>query len=153
MLRPANDPGTPVALDLVVSFASWCFHYPAGEYLRGSSSLQPPSGTRLILEMRKGRHDWQLELVAAGFDPIAVCGESEKFVRWSMSRADTITVLAGGWSARAYLDRLEGTDHRRQRRGPSPGDIAVSMDRLWTEHRWDHLVEIGKPAWLRRSRP
>jgi hypothetical protein len=80
MLRPANDPGTPVALDLVVSTASWCFHVPPAEHLRWIRACSR-SGTRLILEMRKARHDWQLELVAAGFDPIAVCGESEKFVR------------------------------------------------------------------------
>lgn len=67
-------------------------------------------------------------------------------------RPDTVTVLAGGWSARQYLDRLEGTIVGVNDAAIfSPCDIAVSMDRLWTENRWAHLVEIGKPAWLRRS--
>lgn len=30
-------------------------------------------------------------------------------------------------------------------------DIVVSMDRLWTEHRWSWLVRRAKEAWLRRS--
>jgi hypothetical protein len=69
-----------------------------------------------------------------------------------MSRADTITLLAGGWSARAYLDRLEGlvigVNDAALR---YPADIAVSMDRLWTEHRWDQLKSRAKPSFVRIS--
>lgn len=69
-----------------------------------------------------------------------------------MPRAETVTVLAGGWSARAYLDRLPGTIIGVNDAAVfSPCDIAVSMDRLWTEHRFPHLAEIARPAWLRRS--
>jgi hypothetical protein len=64
----------------------------------------------------------------------------------------TITVLAGGWSARAYLDRLEGVVIGVNDAALCyPADIAVSMDRLWTEHRWDQLKRRAKPAWIRRS--
>lgn len=30
-------------------------------------------------------------------------------------------------------------------------DIVVSMDRLWTEHRWAMLAARARPAWLRQS--
>ena len=30
-------------------------------------------------------------------------------------------------------------------------DMVVSMDRLWTEYRWDKLLAMDKPTWLRRN--
>jgi hypothetical protein len=79
MMLPADDPGTPKALDLIVSFGSWCFHYPPIAYLKWVKACCH-AGTRLILEVRRGHYDWQAELAQA-FDPIATCGESEKFIR------------------------------------------------------------------------
>lgn len=63
-----------------------------------------------------------------------------------------VTVLAGGWSAKPYLDRLPGlvigvNDAALRVRC----DMAVSMDRLWTEHRWEEIVATAKPAHIRRA--
>jgi hypothetical protein len=79
MMCPAQDPGTPKPLDLVVSFGSWCFHYPPASYLEWVKACCH-TGTRLILEVRRGHYDWQAQL-ADVFDPIATCGESDKWIR------------------------------------------------------------------------
>lgn len=68
-----------------------------------------------------------------------------------MKRVDTVSIVAGGWSA-SLVDK-----------GNLPGlvigvnesavlvtcDIALSMDRLWTEARWAHLEERNAPAYIR----
>lgn len=56
-------------------------------------------------------------------------------------KIDTISVLAGGWSAaginRANLPGVViGVNDSMIH---APCDIGVSMDRLWTEHRWQSL--------------
>lgn len=56
---------------------------------------------------------------------------------------DVISVLGGGWSAATY-DKSKlpgliiGVNDSAVR---APCEIAVSMDRLWTEHRWRWLQE------------
>lgn len=69
-----------------------------------------------------------------------------------MSRVDTVTVLAGGWSARRYLDRLPGfvigvNDAALK----APTHAALSMDRLWAENRWAEIQRRAIPTWLRRA--
>lgn len=69
-------------------------------------------------------------------------------------KPDTVTIIASGPSAAALdLARAPGyvigvNDSGLQ----SPRvDAIVSMDRLWTEHRWDEIVRRCGPTWLRRS--
>lgn len=66
---------------------------------------------------------------------------------------DTISILAGGWSAKAIdKSRLPGVVigvndsivHAKC-------DIGLSMDRLWTEHRWANLQALKRPAYIRIS--
>ena len=65
-----------------------------------------------------------------------------------------ITIVAGGWSASQFnLARLPGiviavNDAARY----LPGwDIAISMDRVWTENRFEYLARLERPTYLRRS--
>lgn len=73
-----------------------------------------------------------------------------------MSGADTISVLAGGWSVRAIageLERLPGlviAVNDSAIYAPRV-DIVVSMDRLWTENRWPLLSASPRPTYIRRS--
>lgn len=73
--------------------------------------------------------------------------------------AATVSVIGGGWSLRGVdLSRVPGVViavNDSAILAPRV-DFAVSMDRLWTEHRWDRLrarCEAGevKAAYLRRS--
>jgi hypothetical protein len=58
---------------------------------------------------------------------------------------NTISILAGGWSAKAIdKSKLPGVvigvnDSAIH----AKCDIALSMDRLWTEHRWANLQALG----------
>lgn len=71
-----------------------------------------------------------------------------------MSGGD-ITIVAGGWSVKnVAIDRLCGLVigvNDAAYHLPKPPDVAVSMDRLWTEHRWAWLMNRGGETWLRRS--
>lgn len=64
-----------------------------------------------------------------------------------------ITILAGGWSA-AFLDLTAlrglviGVNDAAVR---ARCDCAVSMDRLWTEHRWHFLMALSRPAYIRTA--
>jgi hypothetical protein len=67
---------------------------------------------------------------------------------------EVISIVGGGWSVR-HIDqaRIPGTII-----GVNDSavllprcDIAVSMDRLWTEYRFDVLRDRRRLAWLRRS--
>ncbi len=64
-----------------------------------------------------------------------------------------ITVLAGGWSASRFdLHKLPGTIiavNDAAYYAPR-WDLCVSMDRLWSENRWQLITKCGKPVWLRR---
>jgi hypothetical protein len=75
-----------------------------------------------------------------------------------VSVGGVITIVGGGWSVgQVNCDRLVGhviavNDSARH----LPWwNTAVSMDRLWTENRWDELVERSiienGEVWLRRS--
>lgn len=51
----------PRPFDLVVSFGSWCFHYPPAAYLdlvRASTR----HGATIIVDVRKGKPDWERQL-------------------------------------------------------------------------------------------
>lgn len=65
--------------DLIVSFGSWCFHYPPAVYLDFVKRCCHP-GTILILEVRNGRPDWQVELERV-FAPASAIHTAEKFTR------------------------------------------------------------------------
>lgn len=63
-----------------------------------------------------------------------------------MSAADTVSILAGGWSAApVWNKRLPGhvicVNEAMVRR---PCDSGVTMDRLWTEHRYERIREAVK---------
>lgn len=68
-----------------------------------------------------------------------------------MSQIEIVSILGGGWSA-IFVDRdqLPG-----QVIGVNDSAVlarchaAVSMDRLWTEHRWPDLMGIGRKAFIR----
>jgi hypothetical protein len=68
-------------------------------------------------------------------------------------RIESVTVLGGGWSVKDVdLDRLPGTviginDSAVLARC----DIALSMDRLWAEHRWQQVKSLGRKLHLRRA--
>lgn len=53
-------PSTPY--DLVVSFGSWCFHYPPSEYLPALLTGGVHADTVLILEVRSTKAAWLREL-------------------------------------------------------------------------------------------
>lgn len=52
-------------VDLVVSFKSWCFHYPAEAYLRQVQHVLRPGGL-LVVDIRKNT-DGAAQILAAGF--------------------------------------------------------------------------------------
>lgn len=66
----------------------------------------------------------------------------------------TVSVLAGGWSALGLdLARLPGRVigvNEAAVLAPKV-DIALSMDRLWVEHRWPVLQERAGSTWVRRG--
>lgn len=73
--------------DLIVSFGSWCFHYPPDVYLRrlldgGAESRD----TRFIVDMRAGKQ-WERFFWAAGYRSLAVVRASKKFARTVWVRA------------------------------------------------------------------
>jgi hypothetical protein len=65
-----------------------------------------------------------------------------------------VTIVAGGWSVRdislrnlcGQIIAVNDAAHH-----PPTVDIVVSMDRLWTEHRWSWLCRRAAATWLRRS--
>jgi len=74
--------------DLVVSFGSWCFHYPPSTYL---PELTKGGGLHsdsvVIVDMRRGKPEWVSDFWAAGFRSVALVRSSPKFERivWSRS--------------------------------------------------------------------
>jgi hypothetical protein len=65
-----------------------------------------------------------------------------------------VTVLAGGWSASQLdLHKLPGfviAVNDAAIYAPRV-DALVSMDRIWTENRFDKICRFARPVWLRRS--
>lgn len=67
---------------------------------------------------------------------------------------EEITIIGGGWSVRNVpLERVRGYVIGVNESGVlAPRvDAIVSMDRLWTENRWEQLLRRSGPTWLRRS--
>jgi SAM-dependent methyltransferase len=67
--------------DLVVSFGSWCFHFPPSVYLPALLNGGLEKGTWLILDVRNGKRKWFDELSAALY-PVRPLLEKQKFKRW-----------------------------------------------------------------------
>lgn len=71
-----------------------------------------------------------------------------------LSEAEDVSVIGGGWSVREVnLARVPGTViavNDAALLAPRV-DAAVSMDRLWTEHRWKKLRGLEALAYIRRS--
>lgn len=68
--------------DLVVSFGSWCFHYPPEVYLPlllGGGGLHVDS--IIVVDLRRDRPLWERQLFGAGLRPIAVVREETKYRR------------------------------------------------------------------------
>jgi hypothetical protein len=66
---------------------------------------------------------------------------------------DIVSIVAGGWSAKGLdFNRLPGLTIGVNDAALLAGcDIALSMDRLWTEGRWPRLKERGGLAHIRRN--
>ena len=75
----ANALPPPKPFNLIVSFASWCFHYPPVAYLRFAQECLRPGG-RLIVDMRRERPEWRKQLEAR-FHFVACAERGKKFDR------------------------------------------------------------------------
>lgn len=64
-----------------------------------------------------------------------------------------VSIIAGGWSLKGLqLHNAPGHVIGVNEAGVLLDvDQIVSMDRLWTEHRWEKLRRLGKQTWLRRN--
>jgi len=84
----ANDAHrrAPRFYDLVVSFKSWCFHYPPERYMDLVKSASIAGQTKIIVDMRGGRrcrdearsHDW-MRTMTAQFRHVALIHDGIKF--------------------------------------------------------------------------
>lgn len=74
--RPTYQAGR---YDLIMSFASWCFHYPPSEYLDMVRECSR-RGTVLIIDVRSARPMWENTLVKA-FGSYRVAHEARKYKR------------------------------------------------------------------------
>lgn len=74
-----------------------------------------------------------------------------------ISGSRIVSIVAGGWSFEAVNhSKVPGTvigvnDTLIAWRGAKDLDAVVSMDRLWTEHRWPLIIERKLPTYLRVS--
>jgi hypothetical protein len=71
-----------------------------------------------------------------------------------MRGEETISIVAGGWSvSQVDPSRIPGTIIAINDSAIHLPrfDIVVSMDRLWTEHRWAELRKLQRPAHIRRA--
>ncbi len=75
---PQNWPKDAKA-DLITSFAAYCFHIPAGDYIE-EIKRSSHKDTVLIIECRKTRRDW-LEVLVRAFGRPQVLHTTEKMVR------------------------------------------------------------------------
>ncbi len=68
-----------------------------------------------------------------------------------MRRVDVVSIIAGGWSASLVdMEQLPGLVIGVNESAVLVRcDIALSMDRLWTEARWHQLEERAAPAYIR----
>lgn len=65
--------------DLVVSFGSWCFHYPPAVYLERVIQASHP-GTVFVLDVRRDKGEWTSQVLER-FREIASLRVSAKFAR------------------------------------------------------------------------
>jgi hypothetical protein len=65
--------------DLVISFSSWCFHYPPEYYIEYVHAHTEP-GALLIIDVRRERPDWKLEM-SKRFKQWKVIENSKKYDR------------------------------------------------------------------------
>ena len=75
----APEVGEPVSCELVVSFGSWCFHYPPELYLDFVDQCCC-FGAVLILDVRKDRPAW-LAMLQKKYRQIAVAHHGRKYSR------------------------------------------------------------------------
>lgn len=75
---PQNWP-TGHKADLITSFAAYCFHIPAGDYI-DQIKKSSHENTVVIIEVRKTRRDW-LEVLVRAFGKPVVLAQTEKMVR------------------------------------------------------------------------
>lgn len=76
---PHSLPKADVAFDLIMSFASWCFHYWPQEYLE-MVLRSSRKGTVVIIDVRIARPAW-LEVLVKHFGKYRVAHESKKYQR------------------------------------------------------------------------
>lgn len=69
----------PVKPDLVVSFGAWCFHFEPETYLQFVIESMVP-GARLIIDLRRDKHEW-LKTLTQAFEPGAIVRSSAKYER------------------------------------------------------------------------
>lgn len=77
-LKAAAPRSFPV-FDLVVSFRSWCFHYPPEEYLTFVQEHCCPNAI-ILVDVRKGKREWH-ERLKACFKEVAVLEDGQKHQR------------------------------------------------------------------------
>lgn len=75
---PYNWP-TGHKADLIISFAAYCFHIPAGDYIE-EVKRSAHDKTVIVFDVRKSRRDW-LEVLVRAFGKPRVLAQSEKMVR------------------------------------------------------------------------
>lgn len=72
-------------------------------------------------------------------------------------RPHRIIILGGGWSVKDQNVDVQNLRKHGFVIGINDGgiiapcDVVVSMDREWLEHRWDRLIELNRPTWVRES--
>lgn len=67
------------AVDLIISFRSYCFHYPPSVYMKFVKA-RSQAGTKMIFDVRKARPEWREEL-RKEFRELAVIHEGRKWER------------------------------------------------------------------------
>ena len=77
-----TPPSRPRAqtFDLIISFGSWCFHYPPETYLEFVKLCCIPGETAIILDVRRSKAAWAMQLSSA-FKKIEVIRSGRKYDR------------------------------------------------------------------------
>ena len=84
LVFPFEDEPQESSVDLVVSFAAWCFHFPAFMYLPLVMHALAPGGT-VIVDFRRNSPKHGLEWMCANLHPgpvIRTTAKSERRVFW-----------------------------------------------------------------------
>lgn len=67
-------------LDLIVSFRSWCHHYPASVYLNMVKRLLKPWSGRLVVDVRTNTTNMRM-LEGAGFEKLAYVSQASASIK------------------------------------------------------------------------